>query len=101
MDAQEHPSIECPIGDLFGFAHGRITAYQSAVHSVGPTGGRNLWLPMPFVKRAKMTFTNESDKAIPLFYQIDYTLDKSLAEEKTDDIGRLHVLFRRETPTTE
>lgn len=96
-EGQEHPSLECPIGDLFGFAHGRITAYQSAVHSVGPTGGRNLWLPMPFTKRARLTFTNESEKTIPLFYQLTYTAgDKHAA-----DVGRLHVLFRRENPTTE
>ena len=49
-------------------------AYQSAVHSVGPTGGRNIWLPMPFMARAKMTFTNEGEKTIPFFYQIGYTL---------------------------
>lgn len=96
-DDQEHPSIECPIGDLFGFAHGKIMPYDSAVHSVGPTGGRNLWLPMPFVKRAKLTFTNESSQAIPLFYQIGYTL----GDKHPDDVGRLHVLFRRENPTRE
>lgn len=96
-EGQEHPSIECPIGELFGFAHGRITAYHSAVHSVGPTGGRNLWLPMPFVNRAKLTFTNESDKAVPLFYQIGYTI----GDQHRADVGRLHVLFRRENPTTE
>ena len=32
-DGQEHPSMECPIGVLFGFAHGKIMPYQSAVHS--------------------------------------------------------------------
>jgi hypothetical protein len=96
-DDQEHPSIECPIGELFGFAHGKIMPYDSAVHSVGPTGGRNIWLPMPFGKRARMTFTNEGAKAVPLFYQIDYTLGDRHAE----DVGRLHVLFRRENPTTE
>ncbi len=96
-EGQEHPSLECPIGDLFGFAHGKITSYHSAVHSVGPTGGRNLWLPMPFAKRAKMTFTNEGEKAVPLFYQIDYTR----GDEHPRDVGRLHVLFRRENPTTE
>jgi hypothetical protein len=96
-DGQEHPSIECPIGDFFGFAHGKITAYQSAVHSVGPTGGRNIWLPMPFASKVRMTFTNESEKAIPLFYQIDYTTGDKLGS----DVGRLHVLFRRENPTTE
>ena len=62
-DEQDHPSIECPIGDFFGFAHGKITSYASAVHSVGPTGGRNIWLPMPFVRHARITFTNEGDKA--------------------------------------
>jgi hypothetical protein len=96
-DGQEHPSIECPIGDLFGFAHGRITPFQSAVHSVGPTGGRNLWLPMPFAKRAKLTFTNEGQKPIPLYYQIGYTT----GDKHPDGLGRLHVLFRRENPTTE
>jgi hypothetical protein len=96
-EGQSHPSLECPIGELFGFAHGRITAYHSAVHSVGPTGGRNLWLPMPFAARAKFTFTNESEKTIPLFYQIGYTV----GDKHPADVGRLHVLFRRENPTTE
>ncbi len=96
-DDQEYPSIECPIGDLFGFAHGKIVSYQSAVHSCGPTGGRNIWLPMPFRKRARISFANEGQDAVPLFYSIDYTAgDKHAA-----DVGRLHVLFRRENPTTE
>lgn len=96
-EGQEHPSIECPVGDFCGFAHGKIMPYDSAVHSVGSTGGRNLWLPMPFRERAKMTFTNEGEKAVPLFYQIDYTL----GDRHAASVGRLHVLFRRENPTTE
>lgn len=96
-EGQEHPSIECPIGDLFGFAHGKITSYQSAVHSCGPTGGRNLWLPMPFAKRARVEFTNEGAEAVPLFYSIDYTV----GDPHDAEVGRLHVLFRRENPTTE
>jgi len=95
-DGQEHPSLECPIGDLFGFAHGKIMSYQSAVHSCGPTGGRNIWLPMPFAKRARFTFTNEGKKPVSLFYQITYTL----GDKHAKDVGRLHVLFRRENPTT-
>jgi hypothetical protein len=96
-EGQEHPSIECPIGDLFGFAHGKITSYQSAVHSCGPTGGRNLWLPMPFAKRARFTFSNEGTKSVPLYYQINYTL----GDKHPNDVGRLHVVFRRENPTVE
>ena len=55
----------------------------------------NLWLPMPFSKRVKFEFTNETDKPVPLFYQITYTLGDKHAE----DVGRLHTLFRRENPT--
>jgi len=96
-EGQENPSIECPIGDLFGFAHGKIASYQSAVHSCGPTGGRNLWLPMPFKQRARIEFTNEGPEAVPLFYAIDYTM----GDQHEADVGRLHVLFRRENPTIE
>ncbi len=96
-EGQTHPSIECPIGDLFGFAHGKISSYQSAVHSCGPTGGRNLWLPMPFTKSARFTFANEGEQPVPLYYQLTYTL----GDNHPKDVGRLHVLFRRENPTTE
>ena len=34
-EGQEHPSIECPVGDFFGMAHGKVMPYCSAVHSVG------------------------------------------------------------------
>ena len=95
-DGQEHPSIECPVGDFFGFAHGKVTAYDSAVHAVGEKAGMNTWLPMPFRTRARITLTNEGTKRVPVFYQIDYTL----RDPHPEDVGRLHVLFRRENPTT-
>ena len=94
-DGQEHPSIECPVGDFMGFAHGRVMPYQSAVHSCGQNAGMNIWLPMPFTKRAYITFTNEGARDIPLFYQIDYTT----GDTHPADVGRLHCLFRRENPT--
>jgi len=95
-DGQEHPSIESPLADFMGIAHGRVKAYQSAVHSVGQSAGMNIWLPMPFLKSAKLTLTNEGQDKSVLFYQIDYTIGDSLPA----DAGRLHVLFRRENPTT-
>jgi len=95
-DGQKHPSIECPVGEFFGMAHGKITPYQSAVHSLSQNG-MNIWLPMPFVGRARINFTNDGPQATYLFYQVDYTLGDSYLA----DVGRLHVLFRRENPTTE
>jgi hypothetical protein len=96
-DGQASPSIECPIGDFMGFAHGKVTPYCSAVHSLGSSAGMNIWLPMPFTARARITLTNEGKENVPLFYQIDYTIK----DNHPFDVGRLHVLFRRENPTTE
>lgn len=95
-EGQEHPSIEAPVGDFFGFAHGKTKEFQSAAHSVGAAQGMNSWLEMPFTNRASVTLTNESAKPFPFFYQIDYTL----GDDHTEDIGRLHIHFRRENPTT-
>ena len=94
-EGQTYPSIECPLGDFMGFAHGKCTAYQSAVHSISSSRGMNLWLPMPFTKRARITFINEGAEPVILFYQIDYTL----GDRHSHDVGRLHCLFRRENPT--
>jgi hypothetical protein len=95
-EGQDHPSIECPLGDFMGFAHGKVTPYQSAVHSISVSRGVNLWLPMPFTKHARITFSNEGAEPVILFYQIDYTM----GDRHSHDVGRLHCLFRRENPTT-
>ena len=95
-EGQAHPSIECPLGDFMGLAHGEIVPYQSAVHSVGRNAALNFWLPMPFTEAAEITLTNESDTPITLYYQIDYTVD----DPHPGDVGRLHACFRRENPTT-
>jgi len=95
-DEQEHPSIECPLGDFMGFAHGENVPYYSVAHSTDPGGGRNIWLPMPFKKHARITLTNETPERKVIYYQIDYTIE----DRHSFDVGRLHVLFRRENPTT-
>jgi len=95
-DGQEHPSIECPLADFMGIAHGQVRAHQSAVHSVGPSAGMNFWLPMPFAKQARLTLSNEGPRTSPIYYQVDYTVGNALPV----GVGRLHASFRRENPTT-
>jgi len=95
-EGQAYPSIDLPLGEFFGFAHGRSNAFQSVFHSVSSTKGMNCWLPMPFTKRARFEFVNLSGARLPLFYQVDYTLGDGHAA----DVGRLHAIFRRENPTT-
>ncbi len=94
-DDQAHPSVEAPLGDFFGFAHGKSMPYASAVHSVGEKGALNIWLPMPFTRRARITVTNELGIPALFFYQVDYTVGDVL----DPGVGRLHALFRRENPT--
>lgn len=95
-EGQVHPSIEAPLGDFFGFAHGKTDPFQSAVHSVSEKAGMNIWLPMPFTDRVRITITNELPQSMPFFYQLDYTL----GDEHGEDVGRLHTAFQRENPTT-
>lgn len=94
-EGQAQPSVDLPLGEFFGFAHGRSNAYQSLFHSVSSTKGMNCWLPMPFTRHARLEFANHSGARLPLFYQVDYTL----GDEHPDDVGRLHASFRRENPT--
>jgi len=95
-DRQEHPSIECPLGDFMGSAHARLNSYQSAVHSTGINAALNIWLPMPFHERGKLTLTNEGDSDVTVFYQVDYTI----GDQHPEELGNLHVCFLRDNPTT-
>ena len=94
-DDQSHPSIECPLGDFMGLAHGKVSSYGSAIHTVGQRGALNIWIPMPFLKHARLTITNEGKKDALFYFQLNYTINDTLPA----DCGRLHVLFRRENPT--
>jgi len=95
-DSQDHPSIECPLGDFMGSALAKVNAYQSAVHSTGINSALNIWLPMPFRNRGKLTLTNEGADDVVVFYQVDYTI----GDQHPDELGSLHVCFLRENPTT-
>lgn len=95
-DDQADASVDVPLGEFFGFAHGKSRAFETCLHSVGSTRGMNCWIPMPFRRRARVEFHNRSGARLPLFYQIDYTL----GDDHPPDVGRLHAAFRRENPTT-
>lgn len=92
-DGTSHPSVECPIGDFFGVAHGRRVPYTSLMTSMTEGRGLNSWIPMPFEK-ARVIITNESPESNILFYQIDYTIGDIVTAK-----GRFCCTFRRENPT--
>lgn len=90
------PSVEVPLSDFFGIAHGAIARLNSDLLAVQPNRGYNCFIPMPFAKNAFITITNESDTDIDwFFYQIDFTLGDNISNED----GRFHAAFHRENPT--
>lgn len=95
-DGMSEPSISVPVGDFFGLPHGRTAEFYSQLITVPEGRGVNSYIPMPFGRSVRIELTNETDKAIGLTYQIDYTLEPLLPERT----NYLHVSFRREDPTT-
>ena len=95
-DGEEHPSVECPIGDFFGIGHGVDQAFMSLPIRVTSDGrARNCYWPMPFGKPARITVTNESDKPCrALYYYIDWQKHDSLPK----DTAYFHAMYRQEYP---
>jgi hypothetical protein len=94
------PSVEVPLGDFFGVAHGQCRVLTTAYVTQVLGRGFNCYFPMPFAKHAKLTVTNDMPDGRDMgafFYQIDYELREALPE----NTGRFHAQFRRQNPTVE
>ena len=92
-DDEKAPSIECPAGDFFACGMGQYTQVTSSAVCVNPGSGFNCYWLMPFRQGCKVTMTNIDDKAMTLYYQIDYTLTHI-----PDDMAYFHAQFRRVNP---
>lgn len=94
-DGHEHPSVSVPALDFFGLPMGRPVPYASVLTSAQEGRGFNAYFPMPFRSQFELALTNGSRRAIPLYYQVDYTLGPL-----PPGASYLHASFRRENPTT-
>jgi len=98
-DNQEHPSVECPIGDFFASAYTGAKPFAAPINSlavcVNPLNGFNCYWPMPFRKRIRMTLENidPHGESLRVFYQINYALN-----EVPEDAAYFHAQFRRTNP---
>jgi hypothetical protein len=92
-DDQEHPSIECPLGDFFAVGWGQFAQLSSLAVCVNPGNAFNSYWEMPFRKRCRMTVTNIAEEPMVLYYQINYTLT-----EVPEDCAYFHAQFRRVNP---
>ncbi|MFO1475337.1 MAG: glycoside hydrolase family 172 protein [Verrucomicrobiota bacterium] len=92
-DDETDPSIEVPVGDFFACGLGEYAQVNSLAVCVNPGKAFNCYWPMPFRKKARVTFENLDDKDMTLYYQINYALT-----QLPGDAAYLHAQFRRESP---
>ncbi len=92
-DGQEHPSVECPIGDFFACGWGKYAPLSSLPICVNPGSAFNSYWQMPFRKHCRITISNIADDEMILYYQINYTLT-----EVPEDAAYFHAQFRRTNP---
>jgi len=93
-DGNEHPSVECPLGDFFACAYQEPFAQLSSLAvCVNPGSGFNCYWEMPFRKHCRITVENAAQKEMTLFYQIDYALGAV-----PEDCAYFHAQFRRVNP---
>lgn len=89
-DDQEHPSVECPVGDFFACGWGKFCQVSSMAVCVNPGSAFNCYWDMPFHKKCRITFENLGDEGMNLYYQINYRL--GAVPEKC---AYFHAQFRR------
>ena len=92
-DDQEHPSVECPVGDFFAMGWGKFAQLNSLPVCVNPGSAFNCYWEMPFKKRCRITMTNINVDPMVLYYQINYTLTTV-----PQDCAYFHAQFRRTNP---
>ncbi|MCB9432625.1 MAG: DUF2961 domain-containing protein [Ardenticatenaceae bacterium] len=92
-DDQEHPAVECPVGDFFACGWGNFAPVSSLAVCVNPGSAFNCYWPMPFRRRCRITFENMGDEAMTLYYQINYALGAV-----PDNAAYFHAQFRRTNP---
>lgn len=93
-DDQEHPSVECPLGDFFAVGWDARQLVTSLAVCVNPSQAFNCYWEMPFRRRCRITLENLSDEhQAVLYYQIDYALTAV-----PEDAAYFHAQFRRVNP---
>ncbi len=92
-DDQEHPSVECPVGDFFACGWGQFAPVTSLAVCVNPGSAFNCYWEMPFRKRCRITLENIAEEEMVLYYQVNYTLT-----DVPEDCAYFHAQFRRTNP---
>lgn len=65
-DGQNQPSVEVPLGDFFGIAHGRQRHMVTELVGMQDGKGLNCLAQMPFLKSARITVENDSSSEVSM-----------------------------------
>ncbi|MCX5660083.1 MAG: DUF2961 domain-containing protein [Planctomycetota bacterium] len=96
-DGATTPAISAPLGDFFGIGLGRSNVpFECELFSSPSAKAFNSYVPMPYLRSARLTITNETGVDIThVFYTITYQ-EQPLDPEET---LYLHATWRREQAT--
>jgi hypothetical protein len=94
-DGEDSPSVESPLGDLFGLGHGMCGVPINSEHIViAPKHGLNLFFAMPFAKSARIELVSQGSGVGWNYFLADCLFyDKPL-----ETPYRFHAKWRREAP---
>lgn len=92
-DNSTKPAVSVPLGDFFGTALAKRTAFQSALFTDPEGRSFNCYIPMPYRTAAKILLTNESNKEVTLFYDVNFQQVKS----HDADVLYFHAFWNRST----
>lgn len=86
------PAVQAPAGDFFCHSLGQLCRFENAMFA-SPEGRSHVsFVPMPFRKRAVIKLKNETDHALPVYYDVAVTLN----EDHPPQMLYFHSTWRRE-----
>lgn len=92
-DSATKPAVDVPFGDFFGIGLGQKRPFESAFFSDPEGKSFNCFIPMPFRKKARILFVNESKQSVNLFYDVSILATPAHG----DDILYFHAYWNRKT----
>jgi hypothetical protein len=93
FDDEDGPSVQTPLGDLFGTTFARPRQYASAYTAI-TSGAYLCFFPMPFRRKAVITLENQGRFPVRLFfYQVTWL---RLERELPQDTPYFHCSWHRE-----
>jgi hypothetical protein len=91
-DGETAPSVESPLGDVFGQGWGECYPYVALPLCATPERSVNCYLPMPFADGARIEIENDSEHPCrALFYYVDYEERR----KPDENLGRFHAQWCR------